>query len=78
MNTTFARRTAANVRAALVIVAFTALAAVGFATAHSLRPALDSHTDRAALTSTSTSISRTDLHTAPAGCPLPAGAFKVR
>ncbi len=78
MKTTLARRTAANLRAAFAIVAFTALAAVGFATANSLRPALASNTERAAIATTPASTSRTDLHTAPAGCPLPAGAFRVR
>jgi len=78
MKTIAARRTAANVRAALAIVAFTALAGIGFATVHSLRPALGPTADRATRTSSPASTARADLHAAPAGCPLPTGAFKVR
>ncbi|MBE2214698.1 MAG: hypothetical protein IAE82_12575 [Opitutaceae bacterium] len=79
MNTHLARRAAANIRATLVILAFTTLAAVGFATTKSLRPTRMSaspvHGAAPALASTGSTAMP---HAAPAACPMPAGVFTGR
>jgi hypothetical protein len=77
MNTRLARRTAANVRAALAIVAFTVLAAIGFATTKSVRPIASPAADVTRLQSLPTNAAHVPVHTAPAACPMPAGAFRT-
>lgn len=79
MNMPIARRTLTNLRASLVIVAFTALAAVGFATTKSIRtPAAPVATSPQAAYLPASESRGVALHTAPAACPVPAAAFGVR
>jgi len=80
MKSTRTRQAAATLRATLVIVAFTALAAVGLATTQSLRPLqspVAPTTSRASISTTGTSR-LAPVHQAPAACPMPAGVFKAR
>lgn len=78
MNTRLARRTAANIRAALAIVAFTVLAAIGFATTRSVRPIASPAPDASRLQTAPASATHVPIHTAPAACPMPAGVFRSR
>jgi len=78
MNNRLTRRTAANVRAALAIVAFTALAAVGFGTTKSLRPVARPAAETTRHLVAPASTTQPHLHHAPAACPMPAGAFRSR
>jgi hypothetical protein len=78
MKTRITRRTAANVRAALTIVAFTVLAAIGFATTKSVRPFASAPAEATRLQSVPTNGEHVPLHTAPAACPMPAGVFGIR
>lgn len=79
MNNSPLRRSASLVRTTLVLLAFTALAAVGFAATKSIRPAVTPATAslRAAPAPTGATSARMP-HLAPAACPIPAGAFNAR
>lgn len=79
MNSRLARRTATHVRATLVVVAFTGLAALGFTTARSVRPFASSSAaaDAARLQTVPAGATPVPCHTAPAACPMPAGAFRI-
>lgn len=80
MKTSIASATSRNLRAAAVLIAFTALAAVGFATVQRIErtSAADQATARAALASNTGSAPHAHLLVAPAGAPMSAAAFSVR
>ena len=79
MNNSSFRRSASLIRTTLVLLAFTALAAVGFAATKSIRPALTPTTTslHAAPAPTGAASARMP-QVAPAACPIPAGAFHAR
>jgi hypothetical protein len=78
MNKRIARRTASNVRAALAIVAFTVLAALGFATTKSVRPITRAPAEVVRVQAVSSKTTPAPVHAAPAACPMPAGVFRTR
>ena len=76
MTSTLARRTASNLRAALAIVAFTVLAAVGFAAARHLEQTTKPAAMRARAAAPGERV-RAGYLDAPAGAPLSTSVFRA-